>query len=64
MQQGGPTAYVYAAADVYVWANYLFGKCSQYNRVGLLNMHMRLPMATSGPFNILQSVADAIGQAH
>ena len=63
MQQGGPIPYAHVAADGHIWADYFFGKGSRCNRVGLLYMHVRLPMATSGPINILQSIANAIGQA-
>ena len=53
MQQGGPIAYAYAAADCY--------RCSW---VGLLHMSIWLPIAMPGPINVLGSIADEIGQAY
>ena len=46
MQQSGPIASAYVAANGYVWAKYIFGKWPQCNRVGPLHMHKRLLIVT------------------
>ena len=63
VQQGGPIIYVYGAADGYIWADYYSGRHCRCNKVGPLNMHMWLPMASSGPIFALGSAPDATGWA-